>query len=270
MFEGAVLEMRGEIHASPLLEFLNIERTDVVTDYYFPKHVFLCQAEDRFVALDLKSDKYISFEGQRADVLSALIAPGSYEDMSARSAAVTAPAIVDETAHLLVQHGLLTRDRREGKPLALTTFDRARDRLVRGFSEKRPRISPIHLWTFLFACIKSSQEMRWKSIEKIVYNAHKRKINTNEKSMKKEVDLDKARSLVAIFNALRPIYPRNYLCTFDSLAMIKFLAAYNIFPTWVFGVEVDPFQAHCWIQEKDVVFNDHVDMIRAYTPVMTV
>jgi hypothetical protein len=85
-----------------------------------------------------------------------------------------------------------------------------------------------------------------------------------------EFDFPKAKRLYSVFSALRPIYPRDYLCLFDSLAFLEFLSAYGLFPTWVFAVTSDPFTAHCWVQQGDVVLNDSVERASGYVPIMTV
>jgi hypothetical protein len=37
----------------------------------------------------------------------------------------------------------------------------------------------------------------------------------------------------------------------------------------VFGVQARPFAAHCWVQKGEVVFNDTVEHVSGYTPIMT-
>jgi hypothetical protein len=86
----------------------------------------------------------------------------------------------------------------------------------------------------------------------------------------KEFSVDRARILVSVFIRLRPFYDRKYLCLFDSLALLDFLARYALFPTWVFGVQSEPFAAHCWIQQDGFLVNDTVERVDAYTPVMAV
>jgi hypothetical protein len=59
-------------------------------------------------------------------------------------------------------------------------------------------------------------------------------------------------------------------CLHDSLALLEFLARYDIFPDWAFGVRARPFVAHCWVQHGDIVFNDTVEHVAGYTPIMVV
>jgi hypothetical protein len=74
----------------------------------------------------------------------------------------------------------------------------------------------------------------------------------------------------AAFHALRQYYPREYLCLFDSLALVEFLARYDVFPHWVFAVKMEPFGAHCWVQDGSVVLNDTVEYVREFTPIMVI
>jgi len=83
-------------------------------------------------------------------------------------------------------------------------------------------------------------------------------------------DYRKARTRIAAFNRLRPFYDRSYLCLFDSLALLLFLAKYGLFPRWTFGVQSEPFAAHCWVQAEDVVLNDTVERVQPYTPILSV
>lgn len=83
-------------------------------------------------------------------------------------------------------------------------------------------------------------------------------------------DFDAAATLVRQFNTLRPWFPRNYLCLFDSLALLELLARYHLFPSWVFGVHAEPFEAHCWVQQHDVVLNDTLARVERFAPIMAV
>ncbi|RYG36462.1 MAG: lasso peptide biosynthesis B2 protein [Burkholderiales bacterium] len=75
---------------------------------------------------------------------------------------------------------------------------------------------------------------------------------------------------VAIFRKLRPWFPASYLCLYDALALIEFLALKNLFPTWVFGVQAQPFGAHCWLQSGDELLNESREYAGQFTPIMAV
>jgi len=83
-------------------------------------------------------------------------------------------------------------------------------------------------------------------------------------------DVQRAMELTQSFGVFRPVFPRNYLCLFDSLALILYLARNGVRATWVFGVREDPFEAHCWVQAATVVLNEFADRVAFFTPIMAV
>ena len=83
-------------------------------------------------------------------------------------------------------------------------------------------------------------------------------------------NLRHAAALTRQFLAFRPWYPRDYLCLFDSLALLLLLLRRGIRARWIFGVKEDPFAAHCWLQIGTVVLNEHLDRTRLYSPIMMV
>ena len=87
----------------------------------------------------------------------------------------------------------------------------------------------------------------------------------------RSLDAERARKLVEAFARYRVfLFSSKDECLYDSLALLEFLAHYGIYPDWVFGVQTRPFAAHCWVQHGDIVFNDTVEHVRGYTPIMVV
>jgi hypothetical protein len=142
----------------------------------------------------------------------------------------------------LINRNLMTQDSRNGKrvaPLDIAVSTRALSPAAAGDC-----IAPhlTYVPSFLFAAAKADYRLRRQSIARVVRSVALRK----------------------------RIYPRDYLCLFDSLALIEFLAHHGLFPTWVFGVTSDPFLAHCWVQEGDTLMNDTVEHVGPFVPLMTV
>jgi hypothetical protein len=167
----------------------------------------------------------------------------------------------------LINRNLMTQDSRNGKrvaPLDIAVSTRALSPAAAGDC-----IAPhlTYVPSFLFAAAKADYRLRRQSIARVVRSVALRKRIYRRGST---FDLGGAEKLVRAFNVLRPIYPRDYLCLFDSLALIEFLAHHGLFPTWVFGVTSDPFLAHCWVQEGDTLMNDTVEHVGPFVPLMTV
>lgn len=125
-----------------------------------------------------------------------------------------------------------------------------------------------HAGAFFASSARASRELRGERFQHIVKSIQARK-NRNV-SHAGPPDFERARSLAAAFQRLRLFYPRSYLCLFDSLALIHFLARFQVFPDWVFGVTADPFEAHCWVQAGNLVLNDTVARVSGFTPIMSI
>jgi hypothetical protein len=77
------------------------------------------------------------------------------------------------------------------------------------------------------------------------------------------------RKMTIIFKSVRPfVYTRHGKCLFDSLTLTYFLSSYGVCPTLVFGVRVNPFQAHAWVQHGSYTLNTTPEYSRRFTPIL--
>ena len=75
---------------------------------------------------------------------------------------------------------------------------------------------------------------------------------------------------VGEFNHWRPFFPRDYLCLFDSLALFDLLIRRGVRVDWVYGVQAEPFEAHCWLQTGDLLVNDTLERTAPFMPILVV
>lgn len=248
--------------------------------YYLPKGVFLCVVEASVVFLDLHNDKYISLEPEKTTALISLLSIRPEElhastlSMFKRNAVNQNRESDKENCHIvevaedLITHNLLTTDPAAGVEENLTTIDIPPLDLSGYEFGKTPIIKSGHIFRFFMACSAASFNLRFFSIEEVVRSVKKAR-NGQQKSSPS--DLDKIRDLVEIYNILKPLFftTKNH-CLFDSLTLIKFMALYDIYPTWVFGVKMGPFIAHCWVQDDNFIYNEALDNAHNFTPIMAV
>lgn len=74
----------------------------------------------------------------------------------------------------------------------------------------------------------------------------------------------------AVYRRARLYVPVDMCCLLDSVAMAKFLRKRQLHAHVVFGVAIDPFSAHCWLQAEDIVLNDTVGNVNSHTPIRVV
>jgi hypothetical protein len=58
------------------------------------------------------------------------------------------------------------------------------------------------------------------------------------------------------------------VCLADSIALHHILHKAGECATFVIGVRLHPFAAHCWLQSDEVLLNDSCDAVSGYTPIL--
>jgi Transglutaminase-like superfamily len=244
-----------------------------VTRYYLPNHVFFCYRGRDVAFLDLKLDEYTLLQGLQATVFQTQLVSFSSEHSIHRSAPTRGAEDAnncraeDSTVAELIANGLLTSDARKGKPIQATRAPRPDRHLLECGSPSARSVGAGHLWHFILSCAVAAYRLRFHHIQRTVAGVSHRRASAH---LGQTVDSDKGRELVKIFNALRALFPRGYLCLFDSLALLEFLARYHIYPSWIFAVRQELWGAHCWVQEGTTVFNEEIEETDEYIPIMMV
>jgi len=225
--------------------------------YYLPPHVYFCYRGRSLVFLDLLRDDYTLVDGDNALALRNIL--HAQPDASDAS---NSKALAD-----FIANGLLTTDSSIGKPILPTKLEVALEPLVDPEITPKIQITMNHLFRFVVSCASAAFQLRFRSIDDTVTAVKRRKEKFGEFNC---ASCDRARELTTVFLRIRAFFPRNYLCLYDSLALIEFLARYQIFPNWVFGITLEPWLAHCWVQGGMFIFNEDVETAAGYTPVMVV
>lgn len=224
-------------------------------DYYLPEHVHFCCRGESTVLLNLREDDYILLDGTAQRAFRELLR----NDLSENEKSELRGPLSE-----LLDAGLLTLQPAHGRAICPTHVDKARQQIIDPDFPPAVRVLPTHVARFLRSCSAAAVRLRWQRLEHTVQLVKRRK----ERDKPGSFNIDEARYLTAVFRRLRCFFPRNYVCLYDSLALVEFLALHGVFPTWVFGVRLDPWAAHCWVQEQDLVLNDDPEEVAAYTPVM--
>lgn len=234
--------------------------------YFLSKHVYWCLTNQHLVFLDLKRDKYLCLDQGDTLAISSALKGWPVSELLDRSEDSRLNERSDKLAGELLQIGVLTTDEYAGKVLSAAEVKMADQSLLDDSTDYTARMSPRHSLYFFSATTLAAAKLRRQSILHLVEQNQRRRIRAF--AQWSNFDFSRARALTATFMAYRPLFPIKYRCLFDSLALADYLARYRIFPTWVFGVRMDPFAAHCWIQHDTVVLNDSMDHIRNFTPIM--
>lgn len=240
--------------------------------YYIPDHVHFAIEGDRTIFLDLRKDQYSLLMGEQARIFCALVTRTPH---SSRRIVLEDRSISDD--HSIALQNALVTDLLESGVLSLQTSASTelisqppqfpQDNLLDPLEASDTEISLRYLWTFLVSCMIAKWRLSRTSIETTVRTVRRRKLLRESNDC---FDMNKARQLVSIYNRFRPLLPHDYLCLFDSLSLIEFLARYNCYPNWIFAVHLEPWGAHCWVQHGTTAFNEDVDWARTFLQVMSI
>jgi len=229
-----------------------------VARYFLARHVYFCGRGDVWVFLDLRRDTYWMIRGAQAASFTGWLAAGMVKDRDT-------PALPDCLRDLL-STDLLTTDEPMGKPIMPTDSEPPTVHLLDEAGEPIKHVRVRELVQFLLACALTTFRLRFRHLERILARCGDRKA----RRIREPLPVERARELVVSFRRLRRLFPSNYLCLFDSLALLEFLARNGVFPDLVFAVAPDPWSAHCWIQAGEIIFNEGVEESRDFLPIMVV
>jgi len=229
--------------------------------------VFLCLADNRLVFLDLRLNQYLCLNQKNTQIAISLLTDFTVPQPNSQ----TDECLTDDedkrrVVEALTVRGLCVPRGTGGKEIKPVCILAAARTLVEGMRPK-PAIRISHWTAFLNASLRATWKLRCFSMQHVAHSVKNRKSRRGRPSA---MPHDALRELVAIFHYLRPFYLRKYLCLYDSLALVEFLAVYRSYPQWAFGVTAEPFGAHCWVQEHDLVLNDTVERVTRYTPIMII
>jgi Transglutaminase-like superfamily len=245
--------------------------TDRVMSYVIPGHVHFGFDRDAVVFMDLRNDRYSMLIGDRARQFASMLSPraGStsrtlcLHDPELLPGGAPAASLVSE---LLDYHLISDGDQGPHGPVS-EVLQFPEQHLLELLPGSETAATPRDIWTFLASCSIASWRLKFRCIEHTVNRvALRNRLGISRHPM----ELARANRLVRIYNSLRPLFPRDFLCLFDSLALLEFLARHGCYANWIFAVRLNPWTAHCWVQYGTTSFNQDIDAARTYLPLLAV
>jgi hypothetical protein len=236
--------------------------------YGLARHVFVCRDEEYIVVLDLKQDRYFALEAAKTRPLGEVL-PGWPVTAPSAEGATVPESTVEEVATPLVRRGWLLETCADSKDATPVTAPKPETELVRQTDVIAANFGMGTVVAFIVASVFAKFILRFWHFDRVIRRVAQRKARRAQPS--RPLDLERARELVDAFDRMRVfLFSSREECLHDSLAVIEFLAQHGIFATWVFGVRARPFVAHCWVQHAGTVFNDTVEQVTSYVPIMLV
>ena len=232
--------------------------------YWLTSHVHICVIDDCAVLLDLRQDKFIGIGREYMPALAALVLGWPMVAQSKRPAAPSANNLLRQ----MLSAGILTMDPMIGKEARPPSICHPTQQATEPDLEYQPRRTIRDASQVLIAAALARALVKWRPIDAVVGRVQHRKRRSWATG---DFDLDAARPFVDSFLYWRPLFfTSKDECLFDSLVLLELLARKHLFPTWVFGVSMNPFRAHSWVQTGDRVLNDLPERVARFTPILAV
>lgn len=238
--------------------------------YWLHRHVYLCVVPTAAVLMDLRNDQYFAISAADSASL-ARVVQGWPDSPSATPCSEYIDAThVAALAEQLTAKQLLTKHRHEGKsatPHSLSLLD-----VTVGAGqdlEQRRAVRFADVVRFLAASIYALCVLRFGQLDRIVARAQYRGEQRADRN-----DSTRTTTLLELVTTFRRIrvfmFGARDNCLLHALTLRTFLSFYGISPTWVFGIKMNPWAAHTWVQHDNLVLDGSPEEIRHYAPILVI
>ncbi|MFT3791070.1 MAG: lasso peptide biosynthesis B2 protein [Rudaea sp.] len=213
-----------------------------------------CRVDDRLIFLDLQTDRYLRLSDRLERAFVASLANDQPDDND----------IAD-----LIRQRILTEDPLSGRPSVRPVLA-TRSAIELGAPADALNI-PILLDAFVTVC-STQLQLAIRNLKTIIDRLviYRDSNSDPHAANSREMPLQRLLSTVGAFRKARSYVPIETCCLLDALSLVKFLARRKLSANIVFGVTLDPFSAHCWVQAADWVLSDTVGNVAAHTPIRVV
>lgn len=240
-------------------------------EYWLPTHVRACSTATGTVILDLRRNRYFGVGRKETAVLRSLA--GNWQSLAAQSASFATEAEplpqadTVSIADKLVEAGLLSNNAPEPAAFTLTPVDLNSVLTSVGHElDRKASIGWRHVTSFLGACTWARRSVKSRTLYLVA-----EEIGRQKNAAGAPFDTERAIELVGIFRRLRPhTFAARDQCLFHALALVRFLASHNVYPTWVIGVRTKPWAAHSWVQQGTLLLDANPEQVCEYTPILAI
>jgi hypothetical protein len=217
--------------------------------YHLSPGMSFCFIGAGAVVLDLKADRYYRLDSWHSAGLRAL-AVGEVDAHSEACASLLNKGII--------RHG-------EGPPAAPVKAPLVCESAIEQRSATRePALSSFELFVSRFAAGQILS--RLGLLPTVDYYRRRRDGYLNRRGGA-QGKLTFAAAIAASFAEGRRFFPAKRRCVPDSLTLATILWRRGCEAQVFFGVRLDPFAAHCWVQQGNLLLSDPLDSVAEFSPV---
>ena len=213
------------------------------------QRLYWCECAGRVVFLDLAADRYFCLSGNSATAfLKVVHGETSQADPGTLRRLIDAEVLVEDSAAMPVQ-----------PPAAV-------EPATGDFLEPPyPRASFRQLGNALMSELVVALQLRTRSLVAILGTAGRTRAVDSANGPEVTARLER---IVAASMAAALVVRSADRCLARALAVHRMCRRAGVAATLVFGVRMDPFAAHCWVQRGSAVLVGGFEQVRLYTPIL--
>jgi hypothetical protein len=222
--------------------------------YVLRDDISYCRIGERLVFLDIGGDRYFYLPGALEQALTAHL-DGTGCSSSQLDQLIERDILVPATV-------AVSDDRPSIRPVSRSAMEAASEPQRFRLSERLE----------VFATVLVTRiALKFSTLKRILESlVAARRVRTTNGAQREDFPERQILDASAAFRRARLYVPIDMRCLLDSIAMTRFLLRRGIPAHIVFGVALDPFSAHCWVQVDDLVLNDSVGNVASHTPIRIV
>lgn len=233
--------------------------------FRLPPHIYVCQAQDHPVLMDLRRNSYIGISNRDGAILSSLVE--GWPRPPLLQLTPCDESTLPSAANDLLASGILTENCHESRDATPIAVPEPAESLLDGYSDEALcwHGSARDILRFSRSLLSGARAVRFGMLEAFAARVRHRKACLNSPTAAM------ARSFLSTFLLCRPFfYTARDACLLDSLILVDFLSRSGVSATCVIGVKTGPFGAHAWVQLGRYVLNDTPGFVRHYVPIFSI
>jgi len=232
---------------------------------FLSSHCYACTCEGYLVFLDARNGFYSCLPPSQA---TSVINAFRHQEQNPKSE-ISTTILHDASIQELLKSNILTTLHTNGKNLFFEYFEKPVNEIVGTGHFESPTITINSFIRFLWSLTLGF--LIWKCLPFRAIHWLRRHQYENNPDITNDISPDRLSVLVDIFFYLAPFfYTTKDHCFLTSAAMTIFLRSHNIRASWIFGVTMEPFIAHCWTQVGNTVVADNLFRVWRFTPIMSI
>ena len=219
-----------------------------------------CLLDNVSIFLDRRNDKYHYLDREKTQLLNRL--QNGFD--SCNTSEKTEPSNTSEVVEELVAKNLLTTKQDDGKALQPLAHESPRESVYDVFWERR--FYPVTTARIAIKHATLQRKIKRDSLYETTQRSEKLKAGITQTVSTESRD-NIAAEAKRIIDSRYFVYTYKDKCLFDSYLFFEHFVRQGVPVNWVFGVNLYPFAAHCWVEHQGLVLNDQLERVAAYTPI---